>query len=409
MPDKRRISNLPGLTATVVLAGLLAACAPAEPPLLLASIDGAPEARQLLQDVPAFAGVRPEIVAGDDIYRLSAAQQEDFFDYYNDPKNRNTPGHKRLLEYLISNSKAFNYTADTRTADEVFRLSGGNCLSLANITTALARLAGVRVGYQLRDDIPVFEKRDDIILRGVHVRSVLYQPMPEFDDPSAPVHTILPRGPGAVVVDYFPTGRSRYLRRISEPEFTAMYYRNMAAEALTSRDIARAYWFTRESLVHAPDNAHAINMLAVLYRRSGDDLAAEQIYLYGLNLADEKLSLLKNYRILLNDQGRTTEAEAMTTRIAKYNDADPFEWWFLAEEAYSEESYSEALSYYQKSVEIAPYLHEGYFGMARSYFQLGRLDSAKSALQQAAENAGRARFRTLYEAKLKAFSSEQLD
>ena len=219
---------------------------------------------------------------------------------------------------------------------------------------------------------------------------------------------IIPFGGRAhVIIDYFPTGRSRYIRRISESEFTAMYYRNLAGEAIVAGDFPRAYWLVKESMLHAPDHAEAINMLAVLYRRSGDEWAAEQIYLYGLNSARERLSLLKNYRTLLREQGRTAEAGEMTRRLARYNDADPFEWWFLAEDAYGEEKYSDALSYYKKSVEIAPYLHEGYFGMAKTYFQQGRVKSARSAMRQAIENADRPRFKTLYEAKLKALSGGQ--
>ncbi|MCH8862823.1 MAG: tetratricopeptide repeat protein [Proteobacteria bacterium] len=400
----RKTANFLGLAT----AALLVACTTSEPPPPAASVAGIAETRQLLQDIPAFAGARPALVSSDEIYRLSAARRDAFLDYYHDPMNRNVPGHKRIGQYLLSSKSAFNYIPETRTADEVYELEGGNCLSLANITTALARLAGVEVGYQLRDDIPVYELQENIILRGVHVRSILYQPLPELNAGDGGARLIIPFGGRAsVIIDYFPTGRSRYIRRISESEFTAMYYRNLAGEAIVAGDFPPAYWLVKESMLHAPDHAEAINMLAVLYRRSGDEWAAEQIYLYGLNSARERLSLLKNYRTLLREQGRTAEAGEMTRRLARYNDADPFEWWFLAEDAYGEEKYSDALSYYKKSVEIAPYLHEGYFGMAKTYYQLGRVKSARSAMRQAIENADRPRFKTLYEAKLKALSGGQ--
>lgn len=400
----RQIMNILGLaTAT-----LLAACSTTEPPPLASSETALVEGRRLLQDIPAFAGQRPELVSSDGIYQLSAARQDAFLDFYNDPRNRNVPGHKRIGQYLVSSKGAFNYIPETRTADEVYQLEGGNCLSLANITTALARLAGVDVGYQLRDDIPVYELQENIILRGVHVRSVLYKPLPDLDAGDGGARLIIPLGGRPhVIIDYFPTGRSRYIRRISESEFTAMYYRNLAGEAIVAGDLSRAYWYVKESMLHAPDHAQAVNMLAILYRRSGDEWAAERIYLYGLDSAHEKLSLLKNYRTLLREQGRTAEAGEMTRRLARYNDADPFEWWFLAEDAYGEEKYSDALSYYKKTVEIAPYLHEGYFGMAKTYHQLGRVKSARSAMRQAIENADRPRFKTLYKAKLKALSGEQ--
>lgn len=396
-----------GLLAALVSGGLLAACSTGGSPAQVASAAGTAEARRLIEEVPAFAGERPSVIDSDGIYQLSLAEQEAFLDYYRAPKNRDVPGHKRIGEYLVSKEGVFNYVHETRTADEVFQHAGGNCLSLANITTALARLAGVKVAYQLRDDIPVYEKQENVILRGEHVRSVLYQPL--VDLAAAPAQTTLDvyTGQRVLVIDYFPTGRSRYIRRISEAEFTAMYYRNIAVEALVAGDYSRSYWFVKESMIHAPNHAQAINMLAILHRRTGDNRAAEQIYLYGLELADEKLILLKNYRVLLNDQGRDAEAAEMNRRIALYKDADPFEWWFLAEDAYGEEKYSDALSYYRKSIEIAPYLHEGYFGMAKTLYKLGRMDSARTAMRQAIENANRPKFRTLYEAKLRALSDDQ--
>lgn len=207
-----------------------------------------------------------------------------------------------------------------------------------------------------------------------------------------------------LIIDYFPTGRGRFIRSISEAEFSAMYYRNMAAEALTKSDLSGAYWFTMKSLEYAPDNTDGINTLAVLYRRSGDEKTAENVYQYGIELADDEPVLLRNYSILLQEQGRLAEAEEIDSALAKLNDDDPFDWWFMAEEAFEQANYADALIYYKKSVSIAPYLHEGYFGMAKSYYKLGRLDAADRAMRQAVENAGKARFRTLYEAKLAALT-----
>jgi tetratricopeptide (TPR) repeat protein len=390
----------------LVTVAVLTACSTVPVPAPIAAVEPLAMTWHLPQDIPPFAVDRPAIVGSDDIYRLSAAQREAFLAYYHDAANRDIPEHERVVEYLKAEASAFDYSHETRTANEVFQLSGGNCLSLANTTTALARLVKVRVAYQYMDDLPLFEKQENIILRGTHVRSVLYQPVAPVDDAGSDKKLIRP-SLSRVIVDYFPTGRSRYVRRISEAEFTAMYYRNLAADALAEEDYSGAYWLVKESMIHAADHPHALNMLAILYRRSGDEQTAEQIYLYGIEKSDEKLSLLKNYRTLLNNQGRTTEADEITQRIAKYKDADPFEWWLLAEDAYQEENYSDALTYYKKSVEIAPYLHEGYFGMAKTYYQLGRLDSAEVAMVSAVENASRKQFRKLYEAKLLALSKHK--
>jgi hypothetical protein len=45
--------------------------------------------------------------------------------------------------------------------------------------------------------------------------------------------------------------------------------------------------------------------------------------------------------------------------------------------------------------------------MAKTYYQLGKLDDADMAMRQAVDNAGKPGFRTLYEAKLTVLTSER--
>jgi Tfp pilus assembly protein PilF len=388
---------------SLIVTGLLASCSS----LQTTSIDSGAEFLHLPSDVPSFAGERSAIIGADEIYRLSKEQQNAFLKYYRNSENQEVPGNERIVHYLSKKASTFVYNPATRTANEVFLFTGGNCLSLANATTALARLVNVRVTYQYMEDLPIFEKMDNIIFRGAHVRSVLSFPTSYLDQHTSKGTTILGANPSRVIVDYFANGKSRYVSNISEQEFTAMYYRNLAADAMAEENYSRTYWLIEESMIHAPDHPDALNMLAILYRRTGDENNAELVYRYGINRSNEKLSLLKNYRTLLKRQGRINEARGITQRIAKFEDADPFEWWSLAEGAYGEENYSDALMYYKKSVEIAPYLHEGYFGMAKTYYQLGRIDSAETAMASAVENASRKEFRNLYEVKLQVLSRYQ--
>jgi Tfp pilus assembly protein PilF len=401
--SKRRYRTNISAILSLIVTGLLASCSS----LQTTSIDSGAEFLQLPSDIPSFVEDRPAIIGADEIYRLSKEQQNAFLKYYRDSDNQEVPGNERIVHYLSKKALTFVYNPATRTANEVFLFTGGNCLSLANATTALARLVNVRVAYQYMEDLPIFEKMDDIIFRGAHVRSVLSFPTSHLDEYTSKGTTILNPNPSRVIVDYFANGKSRYISKISEQEFTAMYYRNLAADAMAEENYSRTYWLIEESFIHAPDHPDAVNMLAILYRRTGDENNAELVYRYGINKSSEKLSLLKNYRTLLKRQGRMNEARGITQRIAKFKDADPFEWWSLAEGAYGEENYSDALMYYKKSVEIAPYLHEGYFGMAKTYYQLGRIDFAETAMASAVENASRKEFRNLYEVKLQVLSRYQ--
>jgi len=357
--------------------------------------------------IPAFAGPRPDIIQPDTIYALPREEVQAFLNYYNDPGNRGASASKRIAKYLTDVTHAFEYEPYPRTAAEVAEDAGGNCLSLANLTTAVARLAGVEVYYQLITDLPVFEKDNNVIVRSVHVRSKLFDPSPAPTAPSRERDAVVPwYQRTGVIIDYFPSGNGRFIRNISAAEFSAMHYRNLAAEAIAVDDYPKAYWLVREAMELVPDDGDSLNMLAIIYRREGDERTAEQVYRYGIQNATSRLALLKNYRLLLREQGREADAKKIDELVDKLNDKDPFDWWFLAEDAYAQENYQDALTYYKRAVKIAPYLHEGYFGMAKTYYQLGDLGLAQSAMRKAIDNAPRRSMRHIYQAKLDVLSGK---
>lgn len=357
--------------------------------------------RILFADSNLF-GKKPKIISQDEIFQLSADQQKQFLDYYNDPVNQNISPHWRVFNYLKRIVSEFNYQGDTYTAAEAIRDSGGNCLSLAIVTTALAHLVNVETGYQLIDDVPVYERSGQVVFKGVHVRSLLYHTDNENGNDKGNYQF----NRSILLVDYFPSGKERFIKDISDTEFVAMYYRNKAADAIAAEDYARAYWLSNKSLELEPDNGQAINMMAVIHHRIKDEGMAEQIYQYGIEHAKDKLTLLKNYRILLLEQGRYEEAKQLTEKIAQYDDPSPFNMMTMANTAYNDGDYSSAITFYNKAVKLAPYLHEGYFGLAKSHYMLGHMDAAKRYMQEAADHALQTGTRSLYQAKLMVLSRD---
>ncbi len=340
-------------------------------------------------------GPRPPILSPKEFHQLGEAQVKDFRQYFEAPHRAQIPRHRRLAEYIVQRVAHFDYNADTLTAEQVFLTNSGNCLSLALMTTALARLAGVEVEYQLMDDEPVFEFDGSTIEKGVHVRTKLINP--EW----TPKNTLLFDSSG-IAIDYFPTGRARFISNIGESEYLAMYYRNLAVESLQLEDLNTAYWLSVESLEYAPDHPDALNLLAIVNRRAGNPRTAEQIYLYALAHAQSKLSLLKNYRVLLRSENRLIEAAEIDRQLEKIYDPSPFNWFHLARSAYDEADYERAISYYQRALDIAPYLHEARLGIALSYVGLGQVRDADTALISAIANANSSRTRQRYKEKLYA-------
>ena len=383
----------------LLLAGLITGCAglervPEKHPVTT------PEKRAGLSFESDLFGEAPEIIDVDDIYQLSAEQQDAFLTYYHHPTRRDIEGHQRVYDYLESITMNFGYRGETYTAREALSNSAGNCLSLAILTTALTRLAGVEAQYQLVDSAPVFESQGSVVFRGQHVRTKLLAPLKEQAQWGLVIHR------GGLLVDYFPSAGNRFVSNLSPKQYHAMYYNNLASEAISRNDHGLAFWLLRKVLELTPDNPGAINSMAILYRRAGNPARSEEIYQYGIAHLSGKASLLRNYRALLLEQQRFEEAESINKSLAELDAPSPFDWLHVAQDAYDNGDYRDAIAFYERAVEIAPYLHESYAGMAKAHYMLGNRVSAKRELKKARKFSHRKSVQLLYQAKLTALAGE---
>lgn len=351
-------------------------------------------------DSELFGEPPTDIIPVSEIYRLSDTQQKAFQDYFNHPSRQNTPAHKRVYEYLESSTINFGYQGATYTAEEAMRKTSGNCLSLAILTTALAQVAGVETGYQLIDSVPVFESQGNVVFRGRHVRTKLYEPLPQERKGLPPIRR------GGLLVDYFAREGDRFVSNISDAEYHAMYYDNLASEAISRKDYNTAFWLLLKVIELTPDSSSAINSMAVVHRRAGYVDRAEEIYRYGIDHLSNKVSLLRNYRVLLAEQGRDDEAAAINARLAELDESNPFDWLHAGQEAYDNGDFRDAIAFYRKAVEIAPYLHESYAGMARAHYKLGDRTRARRELENAQKFSYEKSIQSLYQAKLMALAGD---
>ena len=346
----------------------------------------------------ALFGVQPQLISTQDIHKLTQAQESAFFQFVNGSVERNNPAHERVMHYLLKVLKGFEYQNTTFTAAETLARGQGNCLSLAILTTALAKLANVPIGYQLADSSPVYALEGSIVVKGVHIRIVL------FDKGWQAGEDKLVSRLGSVRIDYFPSGTERFLSDITEQQYIARYYRNLAVRALAVQDYTRSYWLTVQSMEIEPLSADALNTLAVVYRRAGHPIQAEAIFRYGTRNIPDDLSMLKNYRYLLAQQKRSDEVAALGVRIAALDDPSPFYLYQAAYDFYENKNYREAIRMYKKAIAVAPYLHEARLGLSLSYYQLAHKRMAERELHAAIERAHVPETRSLYEAKLMALS-----
>ena len=144
----------------------------------------------------------------------------------------------------------------------------------------------------------------------------------------------------------------------------------------------------------------ALNMLAIVYRRAGDEGMAENIYRYGIERLPENVSFLRNYYSLLKSQGRESEAESVSRSLARLDDQNPFNWVNAGRTAMAEGEYREATRHFRRALNIAPYLHEAYALLAVAHLRMGNQARGERELRNALEVAQRQTARSLYQAKL---------
>lgn len=336
-----------------------------------------------------------------EIFKLTKSQEDEFLEYYNHEKVKGIKPHDRIYDYLENILEEFKYVEKTKISKNTLTTNEGNCLSLAALTTSLADLVNIKIDYQKVNSPVEFYRKNNLIIRSTHLRSFLYDP--DFKKEKGIFYLNPPR----IRIDYFPESVQWSGELVFRPEFISMFYQNLAAEHISEENYTKSYWLLMEGMNYDKSNPEIINMLAVLYRRVGDNSKAEELYKYGLSLSNKKITLLKNYRLLLLALNRSNEAEVITKRMIELDDPNPFEWIALGYEAINNNNYTEAEAFFKKAIQYAPYLHQGHIGLARSYAKNGKLKAAIHTLRQAIINSQSDKNTKNYKLELEELSSRE--
>ena len=315
-----------------------------------------------------------------DIFYLNDDRKHHFLSYYHDLENQTVDGHKRLSQYLDDFMGGFSYKGDTYNADLASTEQAGNCLSLAILTKAYASLVGLKVEFRKVNSAPVYSLDNGIISLSSHVQTHIHAP-PQMNSNKFSFFF------SKVIIDYFPSSRGAIGGVVSDDDFVSMYYQNLAAKALMTNDFNMAYSLLAAALQLSSNNIVTLNTLAVLHKKAGKLDLAESIYRHILEQTEGSVSVLSNYVILLEKMNRNEVAAVYEDMYMEIEDDNPYRWHDLANEAYKKEKYSKALYLYKKSADMAPYLHENYFGQAKVYFQLGNNNKASKAMEKASDLA----------------------
>jgi len=335
----------------------------------------------------------------DDMFTLTLAQQQTVVLAVQKKQQRGVKLHQALYDVLNDKLSSFTYYGENYNAEQAMRLNKGNCMTLAVLTTAYAKLLGLEFSYRKVNTLPVFKKQNNLIISSSHVQTIIYDN--EFSENDSAFYI---RKPG-LVIDYFPDSNNSAGKYLNESEFISMYYKNLAGDALVDDDLPSAFKLAKEAYKHNKHNVEAINLLAIIHRRAGDSVGAEAVYKAGLKFEQANLRLLSNYIMLLKTENRFDEAEHYQEKLSQLNDPNPFNWLEQAYIAKRNNKINRAIRYYQKALVKAPYLNQAYLGLYHIYHEKGHYAKARGMLKQALEWTYEIEQRKQY--KLKLYSLAQ--
>ncbi|MBR9729387.1 tetratricopeptide repeat protein [Shewanella intestini] len=304
-----------------------------------------------------------------------------------------------LANYVGAQDGLFQYQDHyTRSASVTALNRLGNCMSLVVLSAAIADEFDIDVEFQDIEVQPVWDKRGGFYLVNGHVNLKLL--------PSERLNTYS-MFEKKVTVDFLPerTIRAYKANTVSRKTLVAMFYNNVAAESLVKGDLDLAYALIKKGIQYDVNYLPAMNTLAVIYRHKALTEQAELVYRIVLQRQPQELTTLFNLSLILGEQGRLDEWHEVhkILELARIN--NPFYYYDMAQQAYLEKQFQEALMWYKRAVAKADYRHEFYFGLSRAYWATGDEQLAKKHLQKALALSTDSNNKQRYQLKLKAMQA----
>lgn len=375
----------------LLLGLLLSACATNAPPTQ--------SAQALLHD-ELFAPA-PYPIRASEVMALSPAMQA-YLDTEIDAMVRAKGKRQALLDALY-NRKFLQLEYDstmTRNAAQAFEARSGNCLSLVLMTAAFAKRLELPVVYQ---DVQVDEqwsRSGDLYFLLGHVNLSLGRGAGRAFDAFYEAELL--------TIDFLPPELMRRLRSrvIDENTIIAMYMSNRAAETLNQGLVDEAYWWVRGALQQDPRYLAAYNTLAVIYRRHGNMVQAEAALRHALSAEPRNVQAMSNLVLVLQDLGRTQEAQALNQQVQAMHSYWPYQLFDRGVAAMKAGDYARAEALFAEEISHSAYVPEFHFWLALASYAQGEMGQARHHLKLAQDYSTTRRERELYGAKLAKLRSE---
>ena len=301
---------------------------------------------------------------------------------------------RRLLSAMIeSGLMSLDYDdAKTKTARQTFHDRVGNCMSFTALFVALAREADLDVTFQTVEVPPIWYADSDLVILNNHVNALVKQ---SFGS--------------RVVVDFNVTElKGDYeTREVSDEYALALYYNNVAMDALRHGNLEKSFRLLKKSIETYPDIAGNWANLGVIYSRSGQDDYAIAAYHKALDLDGSHRPSLTNLASIYQSRGENERAEYYARQVRRYQDQNPYYHYYHALAAYNSGNLEAAEERLARALDLKDTEHKFYQLQGLIAERHGDRKTALESFEHALDLAVYSDARRIYDHKISLLSGRR--
>lgn len=298
------------------------------------------------------------------------------------------------LVMLIFASDSLNLVYDnsrTKTAVETFETRNGNCMSFTCMFIGMARYLGVSAYFQEVTNFPTWDRHGDVVVLNRHMNVMVR------------INNV------STTLDFYPDAerKEQFTRVISDDRALAQFYNNLGAECYQRGEIDHSIALFEHALKVDGKVSFTWSNIGVAYLNKGWHDKAEAAYKKALDINDREYTAMSNLVRFYEKTSQPEKAEEYRARAERFRNRNPYYHFFLAEQAYDEGRYAEAIEHYKDAIRRKAKVHEFYFGLAKSYSQAGMHDKVSEQLKQAMRYAPNTFDINRYSQKLQSMAKAQ--
>lgn len=300
-----------------------------------------------------------------------------------------------LVQHVFSRSDLnLLYRAEANTvANQTFRNRAANCLSMSIMTYALATELGFKVRFQDIEIPEYWTIREGQSLLNGHIN---LQILP----PSSRDHIqFFTRG---FEVDFDAQATRQHFPKtlLKLNQVVAMFHNNNGADALLKKDYVTAYAYFRAAFMQSSDLPSVLANLGYLYRLTGHYELAERTYLRAIKKDKNNLTAWRNLSYLYRYMDHDEKANDIVNRVKRKRADNPFFHINLGDKAFEKQQWHIALRHYQHALKLDKSTHEVFFGLGKTYFELGNIKRSYHYLQLAKKKSRTQQEQAAYQGKI---------